>query len=293
MIVVTTPTGHIGSQVVQNLFAANEAVRVIVRKPDRIAPEVRAKVEIVQGSSDDEGVLMRALEGAESLFLVVPPSFTTSDDQEYYLQFTRPVCRSIKSKQVKRVVTVSGMGRRVVVKAGPVTASFAKDAEIESTGVDFRALWCPSFMENTLRQIDSLKHQGVFFAPNRPDVKAPLVATRDIAASGTRLLLDRSWTGQGGLAVLGPEDLSFDDMAAIMTDVLGKPIRFQPVSGEAYKAQLIKSGASQAFAQGLVEMHAAKDNGLDSTEPRTPENTTPTSFRQWCEEVLEPAFLSS
>jgi hypothetical protein len=51
-------------------------------------------------------------------------------------------------------------------------------------------------------------------------------------------------------------------------------------------------GASEAFAQSLVEMHAAKDKGLDSSEPRTPENTTPTSFRQWCEEVLKPAVLS-
>jgi uncharacterized protein YbjT (DUF2867 family) len=96
----------------------------------------------------------------------------------------------------------------------------------------------------------------------------------------------------GSLAVLGPEDLSFDDMAAIMTDVLGKPIRFQSVPGEAYKARLMKFGASEAFAQSLVDMHAAKDHGLDSTEPRTPENTTPTSFRQWCEEVLKPAFLN-
>jgi hypothetical protein len=41
-----------------------------------------------------------------------------------------------------------------------------------------------------------------------------------------------------------------------------------------------------------VEMHAAKNQGLDNSEPRTPENTTPTSFRQWCEEVLKPAFLA-
>ncbi len=60
-----------------------------------------------------------------------------------------------------------------------------------------------------------------------------------------------------------------------------------------YKAQLMKFGASENFAQSLVEMHAAKDNGLDSAEPRTLENTTPTSFRQWCEEVLKPAFLNS
>jgi len=288
-IVVTTPTGHIGSQLVKDLLAAGEAVRVIARDPARLAAEVRDRVEVVQGSSDDEAVLMRALEGAESLFLVVPPSFTAKDATAYYLQFTRPVCRAVEAQSVRRVVSVSGIGRKVAVAAGPVTAAFAKDAEIERTGVDFRALWCPGFMENMLRQVDSLKHQGMFFGPSRPDVKAPQVATRDIAASGARLLRDRSWTGQGGLAVLGPEDLSFDDMAAIMTEVLGKPIRFQSVSGDAYKAQLMKLGASAELAQGLVEMCAAKDNGLDSSEPRTPENTTPTSFRQWCEEVLKPA----
>jgi uncharacterized protein YbjT (DUF2867 family) len=59
------------------------------------------------------------------------------------------------------------------------------------------------------------------------------VAAREIALSGAKLLLDRSWTDQGGLAVPGPEDLSFDDMAAIMTDVIGKPIRFQSIPGEA------------------------------------------------------------
>jgi uncharacterized protein YbjT (DUF2867 family) len=81
MIVVTTPTGNIGSQVVKNLLAANEAVRVIARDPARLAAEIRAKVEVVPGSSDDESVLTRALEGAESLFLVVPPSFTTNDNR--------------------------------------------------------------------------------------------------------------------------------------------------------------------------------------------------------------------
>jgi uncharacterized protein YbjT (DUF2867 family) len=86
MIVVTTPTGHIGSQLVANLLAANEAVRMIARDPARLAAEVRDRlnsgVEIVAGSSDDACVLMSALEGAESLFLVVPPSFSTNDARE-------------------------------------------------------------------------------------------------------------------------------------------------------------------------------------------------------------------
>jgi uncharacterized protein YbjT (DUF2867 family) len=293
MIVVTTPTGNIGSQVVKNLLAANEAVRVIVRDPAKLAPEVRGKVDVVQGSSDDESVLSKALENTESLFLVVPPSFKTNDVKEYYLQFARPAARAIQKRGVKRVVAVSALGRGSKLDGGVVSDSFAKDEEIERTGVAFRALWCPGFMENMLREVNSLKHQGTLFAPSRPDVKVPHVATRDIAATGTKLLLDRSWTGQGGAAVLGPEDLSLNDMAAILSDVLGKPIRFQSVPGETYKAQLMRYGASEHFAERLVTMYAAKSNGLDNEEPRNAENTTPTSFRQWCNEVLKPAYLSA
>jgi uncharacterized protein YbjT (DUF2867 family) len=291
LIVVTTPTGKIGSQVVKQLVAANESVRVIARDPAKLSPEVLDKVDAVQGSLDDEKVMSRALKGAESLFFVVPPVFNTDDETEYILRFTRPLTSAIKSQHVSRVVSVSALGRGIPVDAGPVTAVFVKDAEIERTGVAYRALWCPSFMENMLGYVQTIKREGVFFLPRRGDLKTRNVATRDIASSGTKLLLDKSWKGQGGLAVLGPEDLSLDHMAAIMTEVIGKPIRYGQISGEAYKAQLLKFGASEAVAQGLTNMMAAKDKGLDNAEPRTPENTTPTSFRQWCQEVLKPAVL--
>jgi uncharacterized protein YbjT (DUF2867 family) len=291
MIVVTTPSGYIGSQLVQLLLAANQSVRVIARHPDKLAADVRARVEVVAGSSDDEAVLDQALAGAESLFHVVPPFFGAPDVTAYYLQFTRPACRAMKRHRVERVVTVSGIGRRVATKAGVVTSSLAKDLEFERAGLHVRALWCPGFMENMLREINSLRAQNVFVSARRPDFKAPLVATRDIATSAARLLCDRTWSGSGGLAVLGPEDLSMDDIAAITSEVIGRPIRYQRVSSDAYKAALLKHGASEDFAQGLIEMHEAKDRGLDNSEPRTPETTTPTSYRQWCSEVLKPALV--
>jgi hypothetical protein len=45
------------------------------------------------------------------------------------------------------------------------------------------------------------------------------------------------------------------------------------------------------MAQGQTAMAWAKNEGLDNAVIRTPENSTPTSFRQWSEEVLEPAVL--
>jgi uncharacterized protein YbjT (DUF2867 family) len=290
MIVVTTPTGSIGSKLVRLLLDAKEPVRVIARDPQKLGSEIRDRVQVVTGSSDDEGVLRRALEGAESLFHVVPPNFRAPNVTEYYLQFTRPACAAMKRCGVSRVVTVSGAGRRAGAKAGVVTSSFVKDEEFERAGLHVRALWCPGFMENMLREVESIRTQGAFFAPRRSDVKAPYVATRDIAASAARLLRDRSWTGTGGVGVLGPEDLSLDDIAATTSEVLGRAVRYQQVSAEAYKAQLLKYGASEDMAQGLIDMYAAKDAGLDNAEPRTAETTTPTAYRQWCAEVLKPAF---
>jgi hypothetical protein len=76
-----------------------------------------------------------------------------------------------------------------------------------------------------------------------------------------------------------------------MTEVLGKPIRFQQIPFEAYKARFVQLGMSEAMGEGMTDMARAKNEGLDNAEPRTLENTTPTSFRQWCEERLKPAVL--
>ena len=45
------------------------------------------------------------------------------------------------------------------------------------------------------------------------------------------------------------------------------------------------------MAQGILDMATAKNEDLDNAEPRTPQSTT-TTFRQCCEEVLKPAVLA-
>ncbi|WP_245477470.1 MULTISPECIES: hypothetical protein [unclassified Mesorhizobium] len=68
-------------------------------------------------------------------------------------------------------------------------------------------------------------------------------------------------------------------------------MRFEQISFEAFRAGFIERGASDAFAQGMVDMLEAKNEDLDTAEPRTPQSTTPTSFRQWCQDILKPAVL--
>lgn len=296
MLVITTPTGLIGHQVLDNVLDgvldSGAPVRVIARDPSRLSPQARERVEVVQGSMDDIDVVSAAFAGADCVFWLVPPYANADSIMDYTLDFTRPACEAIKRQGVKRVVAVSSLGRGVAKNAGPVSASFAMDELIESTDVSYRALRMPGFMENMLQHVEPIKHQGMFFLPVSGDRKLPTCATRDIAAAAARLLLDDSWSGQDSVPILGPEDLSYDDMAQIMSEVLARPVRFQQVPGEAFKATLTRYGMAEVWAQGLVDMLTQIDQGIYNTEPRTPQSTTPTSFRQWCEEVFKPAVLA-
>ncbi|WP_261568861.1 NAD(P)H-binding protein [Frankia gtarii] len=294
MIVVTTPTGQIGRQLLDILLTSDQPIRVIARAPSRLPAHTRERVEVVPGSHSDADVVTQAFAGADAVFWLAPPNDRAASVDAAYLDFTRPACDAIEKHGVSRVVGVSALGRGTALgrNAGLVTAALAMDDLIASTGVHYRSLAMPGFMDNMLGQIEAIRNQGTFYSTQSGDRKNPTCATRDIAAVAARLLLDDSWTGHDDVPVLGPEDLSQNDLADIMSEVLDRPIRHQQIPGEAFKATLIEHGMSDAIAQAMLAMFTAKDNGLDNAEPRTPEFTTPTTFRQWCEEVLKPAILT-
>jgi uncharacterized protein YbjT (DUF2867 family) len=291
MIVVTTPTGQIGSQVLENVLRGGEPVRVIARNPDALPSDTIARVEVVAGSHGDPEVVDKAFERADSVFWLCPPDSRAPSAEVAYVEFTRPAAAAIDRHKVRRVVGISALGRDspIAEHAGLVTASLAMDDLLASTSASYCAITNPSFMDNLLRQVEAIRTQGAFFLPVDGDLKQPAAATRDIAAAAAGLLLDHSWSGDRELPVMGPEDLSFNEMAAIMTDVLDRPVRFQRIPDDAYKARLLSFGMSDAMAQATLDMWTAYDEGLDLEEPRTDASTTPTSFRQWCEDTLKPA----
>lgn len=134
--------------------------------------------------------------------------------------------------------------------------------------------------------------EGRLHRLRRPRPQGPLVAVADIAAAAAGLLLDRSWTGTGSVPVLGPEDLSPNDLARIMTEQLGRPVRYERQPLDELYTTLVGYGLHEAFAQGIVDMKRAKDEGLDAGVARTPDTASATGFEQWCAQTLKPAVLS-
>jgi uncharacterized protein YbjT (DUF2867 family) len=291
MIVVTTPTGAIGGQLVTRLLAAGAPLRLIARDPSHLPAAVRDRAEVVSGSHGDPDVVAKAFAGADTVFWLVPPDPRAPSVDAAYSGFSRPACEAFTAQGVRRVVGVSAIGRNtpVAAHAGYVTATHALDDRIAATGVAYRALTMPAFMDNLLRQVASLRDQGTFYGPLAPDLAMPTCATADIAATAATLLLDSSWTGRADVPVLGPEDLSQNDLARIASEVLDRPIRYHRVPRDDFKATLLRAGLSDPMAQGMLDMMVAADAGLNNAEPRTPQSGSPTTFRQWCEEVLRPA----
>ena len=290
MIVITTPTGDIGRQVLDRVLDSGQAVRVIARDPSRLPQRAHARAEVVPGSHGDADAITRALAGADRLFwLVPPPPFSHPGSAErYYLDFTRPACQAIRGLGAG-VVGVSTLGHGYQGKAGLLSAALAMDKLIEGTGTAYRALALPFFMENLLRQAQAIKEEGTFSLANTAGRPLPAVATRDVAAVAAALLLDTSWSGQASVPVVSPDNLTPDDMAEVISGTLGRTVRYRQVPAADRQAAMLRRGASEAMAQDMADMTEAQNNGIYDAESRDPDSAAPTSFRQWCHDTLKPA----
>lgn len=293
MIVITAPTSNIGSQVVSRLLDAGEALRLVARDPARLPEHVRASAEVVQGSHADAGVIDQAFTGADAVFWLVPSDPAALSVRASYVDFSRPACDAFARHGIQRVVGISALGRGTAqaAEAGPVTASLEMDDLIAASGVPYRALTMPSFMDNVARQVVPIRDQGAFFSPIAGDRRLPSCATRDIAEVAAEWLRRDGWSGCEEVPVLGPEDLSADDQAQIMSEVLGRPVRFQQIPPEAFRSNLLDRGMTEPMAQAMLDMYLAKQAGLDDGVERTPQNSTPTTFREWCQDTLKPAVM--
>lgn len=288
MIVITTPTGQIGSHLVRLLMGGPDPVRVVVRDASRLQSGVRERVDVVEGSHDDPAVLDRALAGAEALFWLVPPNMRAQSAEAHYLDFARAGAEAIRRHDVGHVVGVTSAGHDWPEPAGLLSAAFAMDAEMERSGAAYRALSMPFYMENLLGQLEAIVEQQAFYLTYPADQPLPCIATRDIAQTAAALLTDRSWDGQQNVLVFGPDRLTPNGMAEVISDVLEAPVAYRQTSLEDFSSQMAARDASEQTIKDMTEMLTAQQEGIYDADWAVASPTS-TDFRTWCEDVLVPA----
>ncbi len=290
MILVTTPTGNTGKLIVKQLVEMGYPVRILARDPEKIPNEIRAHIEILQGSLLDLDILTRALEGCETAYYCIPQSTNPSNLLQYYDDFAQIASQAIKHAGSKRIVYLGGAGKESGIKtAGAASALFHAEDVLVASGAAVLTLRCPVFFDNLIWQIPPILYTHSWGLPIPGDYKLAQVAAKDIASAAVHWLSDASWHNVRGVGVLGPEDISHDQIAEAVAEAIGKTVRFRQTTRAEHVSILTKEGLSSAIAEGV----AAIAEGLFTTEPRTPETTTPTTIQQWLREDFLPVLQSS
>ena len=275
MILITGATGTIGSETVKQLSAAGFAVRALVRTPAKAEAIQGPGVEIAVGDLGEPATLDAALRGVERAFLLPP-----LDERSVWLQENFiAACQRAGSRQI---VKLSALGDDLASPV-PFLRWHAEGRQIlEGCGIPFTDLKPNSFMQNVLVATPTIAAEGALYQP-AADAKISHVDARDIAAVAVKALTEPGHEGKT-YPITGPEALSFDEIAAILSEVLRKPVRYVSVSPTDYKQSLLRYGTPEWLADGVNALYAwyREGNGAVVTRSVTEvTKNTPISFDQF------------
>jgi len=219
MILVTGATGNVGHNVVEQLVTHGEAVRAMTRDPARARfPE---GVEVVAGDLSQPESLPAALEGVDRAFLF-PVHGQLSD-------FVALAGRG----GVQRIVLLSSS----TVTVTPLSSIGQSHADSEQTVAAGDVPWTfvrpGAFMTNDLRWVPQIKAESVVRAPYGGATSAP-IDERDIAAVSVSALLGEEHAGRD-YVLTGPEALSQAERVKLLSEVLGRTIRFEEQTPDEYR----------------------------------------------------------
>ncbi|GAA5045255.1 uncharacterized protein YbjT (DUF2867 family) [Thermocatellispora tengchongensis] len=285
-IAVTTPTGHVGSRVVRLLLQAGVRPRVLVRDPARLDPETRERVEVRQGDLTDAAFVREATAGARTVFWVDPTPHVAEEPVETSRRTAVAVAEAAKAGDVARLVLLSSIGAERRHGVGHIDGLAAIEELFDASGADVLHLRCGYFFTNLLMDLESLAG-GVLTTAADPDRPVPWVDPRDIGDIVAARLLNDAWRGRVVQAVHGPQDLSFRQVAEILTGALGRPVRLQVVTDDDVRAALSGAGLPPSAVEGIVGMTAGTRD-LVPEQPRDLITTTPTTLAGWAYAHLRP-----
>lgn len=293
MYVVTGATGHTGNVVAKGLLSKGEKVRVVGRNPDRLKALVAQGAEPFTADLTDTASATKAFVGAKAVYVMMPPNIASPDFRGLQNLVTDAIATALRSAGVTHVVTLSSIGADKTEETGPVVGLHYLEQQLNGIEqLNVLHLRAGYFMENTLAQIGIIRNTGMTVGPLRPDLKLPMIATRDIGEAAASALLNLDFRQKQTRELLGQRDISMSEVAQIIGKNIGKPdLRYTQAPDEQVRPALIQLGMSPNVANLLLEMSAALNSGyMRALEPRSAHNTTPTSYETFVAEEFVPLY---
>jgi uncharacterized protein YbjT (DUF2867 family) len=289
MYVILGASGNTGSIIADSLLAKGNKVRVVGRDAGRLQRFVRQRAEAFTGDVSDAAALTKAFTGARAAYLLLPP-ITSRENQE---RESDAIAQAVTESGLPYAVYLSSYGAHVPEGTGPVTGLHSSEQKLNAIGgLNVLHLRAAYFMENNLAAISMIQEMGIFGHALLPDLKLPMMATRDVGDYAAQRLLDLDFSGKQTRELLGERDLSMTEATAIIARGIGKPdLRYEQFSYHQVQQVLEQMGMTPKKAAVYIEMFKAINASvLAAQEPRSRENTTPTSFEQFVQDVFAPAY---
>jgi uncharacterized protein YbjT (DUF2867 family) len=281
--------GNTGSLIADSLLSNGQKVRVVGRELGRLQRFVRKGAEAFRADVSDAAALTNAFSGARAAYLMLPP-LNSREEQE---RQSDAIARAVKDSGLRYAVHLSSYGAHVPEGTGPVAGLHSSEQKLNGiTGLNVLHLRAAYFMENNLAAIGMIHGMGLFGHALLPDLKLPMIATRDVGDYAAQRLLNLDFPGKQTRELLGERDLSMTEATAVIAGGIGKPdLRYEQFPYSQVQQVLEQMGMPQKKAAVYIEMFEAINAGLlAAQEQRSTENSTATSFEQFVRDVFVGAY---
>ena len=249
-ILVTGATGNVGSVLISNLTAMGAQVRALTRNESSAQGLRDVGVEVVIGDLDQPETLNEAFSGADHVFLLTAPS------PRAVTQATNGIAaaRRAGSPHIVRMAAwkpTLDSPARIARQHAEITD------ELKRSSLPYTILQPHFFMQNTLMAADTVAsgcpgcEHGMVYMPFK-DGKVGMIDVRDIGDAAAKVLTTAGHEGKT-YELTGPASISFHDVAATLSRVLGKEVIYVDVPLEAAKESMVGMGIPEWFADGLNE----------------------------------------
>jgi NAD(P)H dehydrogenase (quinone) len=240
MFAITGVTGNVGGELARNLLAAKKPVRAVVRDARKGAEWAGFGCEVAIADIGDVAALAAAFEGAEGVFVMVPPNFDPLPGFPEAKRTAADLKAALEMAQPGRVVYLSTIGAQAVrenlLSQHTIIENVLREVALPITF--FRPGW---FIENAAWQIDDAK-KGVVPSFLEPLNRAlPMVSTIDIGRVAAELIQEK-WTGHRVVELDGPKRVSPNEFGEAFAKLLGHPVRMEAVPRDNWEGLFLAQG---------------------------------------------------
>lgn len=251
MILVTDATGTVGSETIKALKTKKLAFKAASRQAGLARAQLG--VETVAWDWEQPQGFAEALRGVETLFLLTPAG--TLKELDYGLA----AVAAAQAAGVKKIVKLSAIG----VEGNPASPHRQIELAIERGPFKWVFLRPSFFMQNLAEGMLDNVQAGVLALPTG-DGKTGFIDASDIGAVAAETLTRPDWDGQG-LTLTGPQALSWGQVAATLTQALGRPVRYDDIAPEAFKSRLLVAGLPGHYAEFMTTLYGFVKAGYVAT----------------------------